>query len=159
MTQRTIHRSGHEAVGLTSRRCRSTKSCQCGGCIERSRGSHNLTYYVQVATDTPSVNAKAWSLIESKVSHILANPCKFHCLNLFFKHVLQGDKSDRQNPSPPIEVATLIVSWTKEVEQWFTNKDKPRAELLAECEKRWPSGGPRRMRKYAETRAAVAFRV
>ena len=118
-----------------------------------------ITYYVQVVTDTPSVNAKAWSLIENKVSHFLANPCSFHCLNLFFKHVLQGDKSDRQNPSPPIEVASLTVSWTKEVEQWFTNKDKPRAELLGECEKRWPPRGPRRMRKYAETRAAIAFRV
>ena len=116
-------------------------------------------HYVQVVTDTPSVNAKAWTLIESQVDHILANPCSFHCVNLFYKHILQGDKSNRQNPSPPIEAAGDAVLWTKEVEQWFTNKDKPRAELLAECTRRWPSHGPRRMRKYAETRAANAFRV
>lgn len=80
-------------------------------------------------------------------------------MSLFFKHILNGDKSDRHNPSPPIEVAVEIMAWTKKTEQWFTNKDTPRAELLAECKKRWPARGPRRMRKYSDTRAANAFRV
>jgi hypothetical protein len=118
-----------------------------------------LNQYVQIVTDTPSVNAKAWVLIENDIPHMHANPCSFHCVNLFFKHLLNGDKSNRAHPMDPIKECEDLVAWTKDVEQWFTNKDVPRALLLAECTSRWPSHGPRRMRKYSETRAANAFRV
>jgi len=55
-----------------------------------------LAFYVQIITDTPSVNAKAWALIEAQVPHLLANPCVFHCLNLYFTHLLKGDKTGKR---------------------------------------------------------------
>ena len=97
-----------------------------------------LNQYVQIVTDTPSVNAKAWVLIENDIPHMHANPCSFHCVNLFFKHLLNGDKSNRAHPMDPIKECEDLVAWTKDVEQWFTNKDVPRALLLAECMSRWP---------------------
>lgn len=122
-------------------------------------GDTVLNNYVQVVTDTPSVNAKAWSLIETGSPHLLANPCIFHCINLFFKHTLKGDKSNRANPQAPIPEFEDAECWTKELEQFFTNVETPRACLLAECEAEWPEGGPRRMRKYSDTRAANTFKV
>ena len=70
-------------------------------------GPHTKNY-VQVITDTPSVNAKAWTLVEEKVPHLLANPCIFHCVNLYFTHIVKGDKSDRANP----KARTLTLSLT-----------------------------------------------
>ena len=119
----------------------------------------SLNSYVQIVTDTPSVNAKAWSLIEEESPHLLANPCIFHCINLFFKHNIKGDKSDRADPRVPIPEFEDAEAWTKELEQFFTNVEMPRACLLAECEAEWPSKGPRRMRKYSDTRAANSFKV
>ena len=128
--------------------------------LDSLKGDVNqLREYVQVLTDTPSVNAKAWPMIEKCAEHLHANPCSFHCVHLFFKHIMNGDKSDRANPKHAIEACLDLEVWTKAVEQWFTNKDKPRHLLLLECKRRWPSHGPRRMRKYAETRAANAYRV
>lgn len=118
-----------------------------------------LQNYVQVVTDTPSANAKSWGLIEDEVEHLLANPCIFHCLNLHFKHLLKGNKSDRKDPLAPIPEFEEVEEWTKYLEQWFTNKETPRSALLDECKLEWPSIGPRRMRKYSDTRAANAFRV
>ena len=118
-----------------------------------------LRHYIQIVTDTPSVNAKAWGLIENMVPHILANPCSFHCVNLYFTHMLKGDKSDRANQVGPVDVCVEAEQWTKELEQWFTNKEVPRAALKAACEVTWPQRGPRRMRKYSDTRAAIAYRV
>ena len=118
-----------------------------------------LAKYVQVVTDTPSVNAKAWTLIEEKSPHLLANPCIFHCMNLHFKHVLKGDKSNRKKPMAPILELVDIEEWTKVLEKWFTNKEVPRALLLKECKSVWPNKGPRRMRKYSDTRAANAWKV
>jgi hypothetical protein len=40
--------------------------------------SQSARNYVQIVTDTPSVNAKAWGLIEDQIPHLLANPCIFH---------------------------------------------------------------------------------
>jgi len=118
-----------------------------------------LTNYVQIVTDTPSVNAKAWTLIESKVPHLLANPCNFHCLNLYFKHLLEGDKTTRSEPVPPVAACVELEVWTKQLEQWFTNKESPRAALQEACLAIFPGTGPRRLRKYSDTRAAVAYRV
>ena len=42
-----------------------------------------IKHYVQVITDTPSANAKAWPRIEELIDHIHANPCSFHCVGLF----------------------------------------------------------------------------
>jgi hypothetical protein len=115
--------------------------------------------YVQIVTDTPSVNAKAWRLIEDKIPHLLANPCIFHCLNLFFLHLLKGDKSTRSDPQEPVAVCVELESWTKELEQFFTNKETPRFALRKACIEMFPSKGPRRLRKYSDTRAAISFRV
>jgi hypothetical protein len=115
--------------------------------------------YVQIVTDTPSVNAKAWRLIEDKIPHLLANPCIFHCLNLYFVHIIKGDKSDRSNPMEPVAVCQEAEAWTKVLEQWFTNKETPRSCLLVACRELFGSKGPKRMRKYSDTRAAIAFKV
>ena len=118
-----------------------------------------LHSYVQVVTDTPSVNAKAWALIEAESPHLLANPCIFHCINLHFKHLLKGDKSVRSDPQAPIPEFVELEAWTKELEQFFTNVETPHSCLRKECEAEWPSKGPRRMRKYSDTRAANSFKV
>ena len=75
--------------------------------MEVLEGPHAKNY-VQIVTDTPSVNAKAWTLVEDKVPHLLANPCIFHCINLCFTHIVKGDKSDRANP----KARTLTLSLT-----------------------------------------------
>ena len=118
-----------------------------------------MSSYVQIITDTPSVNAKAWGLIEEKIPHLLANPCIFHCINLYFKHLLQGDKSVRNDPQAPVAELVELESWTKQLEQWFTNKEMPRAALRAACIHNFPGKGPHILRKYSDTRAAIAFRV
>lgn len=87
------------------------------------RITDGLEHYVQNITNTPSVNAKAWPLSKAESEHILANPCIFHFLNLFFK----GDKSVRSDPRDPIVGFEEIESWTKELEQIFTNVEVPRA--------------------------------
>jgi hypothetical protein len=117
------------------------------------------TNYVQIVTDTPSVNAKAWRIIEEKVPHLLANPCIFHCLNLYFTHLLKGDKSIRNSPVEPVAVCVEVEGWTKKLEQFFTNKEMPRSALRAACMVNFPGKGPRRLRKYSDTRAAIAYRV
>ena len=100
-----------------------------------------LNSYVQIVTDTPSVNAKAWSLIEEESPHLLANPCIFHCINLFFKHNIKGDKSDRADPRVPIPEFEDAEAWTKELEQFFTNVEMPRACLLKRLMSSWATGG------------------
>ena len=126
---------------------------------QEPHSANPLAKYVQVVTDTPSVNAKAWTLIEDKSDHLLANPCIFHCMNLHFKHVLRGDKSNRKKPMAPIAELVEIEEWTRALEKWFTNKEVPRTLLLNECKSVWPLKGPRRMRKYSDTRAANAWKV
>ena len=115
--------------------------------------------YVQIITDTPSVNAKAWTLMEDKIPHLLANPCIFHCINLYFAHIVKGDKSDRARPMEPVTVCNEVEAWTKVLEQWFTNKEVPRARLLVACQEMFGDKGPKRMRKYSDTRAANSFKV
>ena len=42
---------------------------------------------VTVITDTPSVNRKAWEILEKQLPHGHCVPCAAHCCNLHFKHV------------------------------------------------------------------------
>ena len=98
--------------------------------IQSEGATATLNAYVQVVTDTPSVNAKAWRLIEEASPHLLANPCVFHCINLHFKHLMKGDKTDRKDPREPIAEFVDADEWTKELEQFWTNKETPRVVLV-----------------------------
>ena len=44
---------------------------------------------ISIVTDTPSVNRKAWKILEKKLPKVVCIPCAAHVLNLHFKHVFQ----------------------------------------------------------------------
>ena len=59
----------------------------------------------------------------------------------------------------PVAECVELEQWTKDLEQFFTNKEYPRPALRAACIAMFLGRGPRRLRKYSDTRAAIAFKV
>ena len=44
-----------------------------------------------------------------------------------------------------MDVCIEAEAWTKMLEQWFTNKEMPRARLMDACREKFKEKGPRRL--------------
>jgi hypothetical protein len=108
---------------------------------------------VTIVTDTPSVNRKAWKILEEKLPGVQCVPCAAHVLNLHFKHVFKE-----------IPAMQTVVANAKLIVQRFSNTDFARSQLRLATPKctvsdKHPKGRQIELYKPGETRFATNYRM
>lgn len=110
-------------------------------------------HVVSIVTDTPSVNRKAWKIIEKELPHTLCMPCGAHCMNLHLKHCFKE-----------LDGIEQLINDAKTLVKRFSNVDFARHMLRTHCRKftvdvDHPAGRQLEMYKPGDTRFATNLRM